>query len=75
MASKLIYQIKCDACGKMEHVDVKYLFDEKKTLADTHFHKLTIDNEENTLYLCHNCYKSVLESINFLRELPRGIYD
>ena len=21
MASKLIYQIKCDACGKMEHID------------------------------------------------------
>ena len=75
MASKLIYQIKCDACGKMEHIDVKYFFDEKKTLADTHFHKLTIDNEENTLYLCHNCYKSVLESIDFLKELPRGIYD
>ena len=45
MASKLIYQIKCDACGKMEHIDVKYFFDEKKTLEDTNFHKLTIDNE------------------------------
>lgn len=30
MASKLIYQIKCDACGKMEHIDVKYFLMRKK---------------------------------------------